>query len=74
MRAGSPGFGGGLAKTRQTLGSRMDDLLARGPATAETWEALEELLLAADLGPATASALLNEVRAGQVHRRALDPA
>lgn len=51
-----------LAKTRHALVDKIDALFTGGQATAETWEALEELLLTSDLGPATALEALAEAR------------
>jgi fused signal recognition particle receptor len=52
----------GLSETRRSLLTQIDGLFTGGMATAEAWEALEELLLAADLGPSTVLELLEAVR------------
>lgn len=64
----------GLSKTRRSLLTQIDALFASGTATAETWEALEELLLAADLGPSTVMELLEKVRSGLPRAKRAEPA
>jgi fused signal recognition particle receptor len=58
----SADIAGGLAKTRRALGGRLSGLLRRGPDDA-FWAELEEVLLAADVGVATAAAIVGRVRA-----------
>ncbi len=56
-------FRDGLARTRERLGGPLGSLLARtGPVDAATLERLEEALLAADVGPATADRLIERAR------------
>jgi len=55
-------LGGGLAKTRSALGSRLSGLFTSGPA-AESWDDLEEALLAADVGVGATSAIVDRIRA-----------
>ncbi len=52
----------GLKKTRETLKSTLDVLWGSGPVDPAQLEALEEALLAADLGPATVEAVLEPAR------------
>lgn len=53
----------GLSRTRQSLVAKIESLFTGGAVTDETWEALEEHLLAADLGPSTVLSLIEELRA-----------
>ena len=55
-------LGGGLAKTRGALGSRLSGLYTSGPA-AESWDDLEEALLAADVGVGATAAIVDRIRA-----------
>lgn len=52
----------GLARTRQAAFGRIATALGASELSAETWDELEALLLQADLGLATTSALLNELQ------------
>lgn len=52
-----------LGKTRQALAGSLSGLLRRSELDAEFWTDLEDTLVAADLGVATASAVVGEVRA-----------
>ena len=54
-------LGGGLSKTRIALRTRLSGWLSKGPA-AESWEDLEDALLAADLGVAVTAVLVDRVR------------
>jgi len=54
-------LGGGLARTRSALGSRIAGLFSGGP-TAESWEALEDALLAADVGVAVTAAVVGRIK------------
>lgn len=45
------------------LGTKVRELLGSGPATAATWDALEELLIRADVGPTASRDLVKKVRA-----------
>ena len=55
------GFGGGLARTRRALADRIGSLLRSGPSQ-ELWDGLEEALIAADVGVATATRVVERVR------------
>ena len=52
-----------LEKTRRALGSRLKDLLSRGPADEDFWSGLEEALIAADVGVAASTGVVDRVRA-----------
>ena len=57
-------FRDGLQKTRERLTDQVGALLQlRGPPDPATLEALEEALLAADVGPATTEKLLDRAQA-----------
>ena len=60
----------GLSRTRDRLG--LGDLLARRSVDPETAERLEEALLAADAGPATAERLIASARESLARHRATD--
>ncbi|MFU8818567.1 MAG: signal recognition particle-docking protein FtsY [Desulfurivibrio sp.] len=61
-----------LGRTRESFVQRMDELfLGRKVIDAELFEELEEILITADLGAATAAELLDQARA-RVKRDALD--
>ena len=57
----------GLARTRQSFFGRIGSLFGSGEVTAELWAELEELLIRADVGVNTATALVEEVR-DRAHR------
>jgi len=59
-----------LSKTRQGFFGRIGGLFGRGSITEETWEELEELLILADLGVATALPMVNRLRERVSHERA----
>lgn len=52
-----------LERTRRALGGRLKDLLSRGPADGDFWSGLEEALIAADLGVAASTGVVDRVRA-----------
>ena len=52
-----------LEKTRRALGGRLKDLLSRGPADEDFWSGLEEALIAADVGVAASTGVVDRVRA-----------
>jgi len=57
-------FRSGLAKTRERIGQQVGVALGlRGPVDPATRERLEEALLAADAGPATAERLIERAEA-----------
>jgi fused signal recognition particle receptor len=65
----------GLAKTRQSLVSRVDALfLGRKEIDAGLLDELEEILITADLGVSTTMDLLEEIRARVSRRELKDPA
>jgi fused signal recognition particle receptor len=53
---------GRLAKSQNTLGRGMLGLLGGGDLDEESWEAVEETLLIADLGPVVADAVVTSLR------------
>jgi fused signal recognition particle receptor len=54
---------GGLTRTRERLAEGVADLVGRGPALGdEFWEGVEETLIAADIGPASAAELTGALR------------
>lgn len=53
----------GLRKTRDTLRGHLEGLLGGGPLDEAALDSLEEALLASDLGPQTAAAILEPARA-----------
>jgi fused signal recognition particle receptor len=63
-----------LGRSRATLSRGMAGLLARGADDDEAWEELEEALLAADVGVATATELVERLRARARAERASGPA
>jgi len=58
-------LGGGLARTRTALGSKLSGLFSAGPAAA-SWENLEEALLSADVGVVATAAVVDRIRADPV--------
>jgi fused signal recognition particle receptor len=54
--------GMGLRPRSGGLGARLRSLLGGGSATAEAWDDVEEALIAADIGPEAAIALVDEAR------------
>jgi fused signal recognition particle receptor len=52
-----------LEKTRRALGGRLKDLLSRGAADEDFWSGLEEALIAADVGVAASTGVVDRVRA-----------
>jgi fused signal recognition particle receptor len=57
----------GLTKTRTAIAERLQNLLPQGGRIeAETWEELEEILLAADVGVAVTEELIRAVKAERV--------
>jgi fused signal recognition particle receptor len=52
----------GLRKTRDTLRGHLEGLFAGGPLDEAALDSLEEVLLASDLGPQTAAAILEPAR------------
>jgi fused signal recognition particle receptor len=63
-----------LGRSRAALSRGLSGLLARGPDDDEAWEVLEEALLAADVGVATATVLVERLRARARAERATGPA
>lgn len=63
--APSPPLRARLARTRGAVGGRLSSVLARERLDDAFWDELEETLIAADLGVATASTLTEEVRASR---------
>jgi fused signal recognition particle receptor len=63
-----------LGRSRAALSRGLSGLLARGPDDDEAWEELEEALLAADVGVATATELVERLRARARADRATGPA
>jgi fused signal recognition particle receptor len=63
-----------LGRSRAALSRGMAGLLARGADDDEAWEELEEALLAADVGVATATELVERLRARARAERATGPA
>jgi fused signal recognition particle receptor len=63
-----------LGRSRAALSRGMTGLLARGADDDEAWEELEEALLAADVGVATASELVERLRTRARAERASGPA
>jgi fused signal recognition particle receptor len=63
-----------LGRSRAALSRGLSGLLARGPDDDEAWEVLEEALLAADVGVATATELVERLRARARAERATGPA
>lgn len=59
-----------VRKTREANFGRISDLFRQPVITEETWEELEDLLIQADVGPATALTLVERARK-QVEREAL---
>ena len=65
-------FRDGLARTRETLGRGLGATLGmRGPVDAETRQSLEDALIAADVGPATAERLIERAEQ-RMNREPLD--
>ena len=52
----------GVAKLRSGLASQLAGVFGRGRLTEEDWEELEDLLIAADVGPVFAAELVEELR------------
>jgi fused signal recognition particle receptor len=63
-----------LGRSRAALSRGLSGLLARGADDDEAWEELEEALLAADVGVATATELVERLRARARAERAAGPA
>ncbi|MFL6191634.1 MAG: signal recognition particle-docking protein FtsY [Actinomycetes bacterium] len=63
-----------LGRSRAALSRGLSGLLARGADDDEAWEELEEALLAADVGVATATGLVERLRARARAERATGPA
>ena len=66
-RSGSAARGAGqlrerMAGTRSLLGSRLDSVLSRSAISDETWSALENELIASDLGVAASARIVEVVR------------
>lgn len=59
----APSLRSRLSKTRSALAGRLGDLFGTGELDAAFWESLEEALIGADVGVATATALIERVRA-----------
>ena len=55
--------GMGLRPRSDGLGARLRSLFSGGTASAEAWDDVEEALIAADLGPEAAIALVDAARA-----------
>ena len=51
-----------LAKTRSAIGGPVASLFGSAGATSDAWEGLEDALILADVGPDTASTVVQEVR------------
>ncbi|MCJ7726061.1 MAG: signal recognition particle-docking protein FtsY [Acidimicrobiia bacterium] len=60
-------LGDGLTRTRTALGERLTGLFSHGP-TPESWESLEDALLAADVGVAATAAVVGRVKAASPER------
>ncbi len=58
-----PRFRDRLGKARGLLGGYMGSIIGRGAITADTWDELEEALVRADVGIATTTSLLDELKA-----------
>ncbi len=54
-----------LGRTRSALGGRLGAAFRRGWVAEETWDEMEEALIAADVGVTTAAEIVEEVRAGR---------
>jgi fused signal recognition particle receptor len=63
-----------LGRSRAALSRGMDGLLARGADDDEAWDELEEALLSADVGVATATELVERLRTRARAERASGPA
>ena len=63
-----------LGRSRAALSRGMSGLLSRGPDDDEAWEELEEALLSADVGVATATELVERLRTRARAERASGPA
>lgn len=66
-----------LGRTRSALASALSGVFGGASVTEETWEGIEEALIAADVGPAASAAVVAEVRAmspsdGEEARTALE--
>ncbi|MSO37349.1 MAG: signal recognition particle-docking protein FtsY [Acidimicrobiia bacterium] len=68
--AGEPRLRDRLGKTRAAFASVVAGLGSRGGADSEDWEDLEEALILADVGVATASKILDGVKAKATNERA----
>ena len=51
-----------LSRTRSAIGNRLGDLLGSDTLDDEFWDELEEVLIAADVGVSTSTAVVNDVR------------
>jgi fused signal recognition particle receptor len=63
----------GLSRTRQTLAKKITDVFSSPVLDASTLEALEELLITADLGPATVKQIVAPLRHKLSRRELHDP-
>jgi fused signal recognition particle receptor len=70
---GPPRLRDRLGKTRAALARSLGALTGRGAIDDETWDSIEEALLVADVGVATTSRLLGDLRARASAERADDP-
>jgi len=70
-RPGRPGFRERLSKARSLLGDYWGSVRSKGKVDAETWEDLEEALVRADVGMATTTSLLSELK-GRVRAEGID--
>ena len=56
---------GGLRKTSERVGDNLAGLITREPLSADALDAIEEALIASDLGPATAGRIRNRLAEGR---------
>ena len=57
-----PGIDGRLGKSRTALGSALRGVFGRGSLDSRSWEAMEEALIAADVGVAASAGVVERVR------------
>src|SRR5215471_1493693 len=69
----APGLRDRLGKTRAALARSLGGLTGRRTIDDEAWDSVEEALLVADVGVATTSRLLDELRARAASERVEDP-
>ena len=61
-RKASPGIDGRLGKSRTALGSALRGVFGRGSLDSQFWEAMEEALIAADVGVVASAGVVERVR------------